>query len=248
MVRSVEATKRRAEKRKRTELEQRKVDNIDAAKAIGRESDVSTKLEALQKAYKHAKREYKQSNNDDTTTKEERDEFKRVKSIAKKALKDAKVDKNVVEKEDDLQNYQQIITGLLTGTRETNSYPSTLSEPGSWVCPSCNNHNYASRHVCNSKTCDVKRPVDVIVPPHYHNNKHNITSMKPQSRHDPTTSKTLIWAKQATSETIEKNQDLRKRYIATGGEGMEDADVTRAKLLLERDERKRLKKEARKKK
>lgn len=92
MVRSVEATKRRAEKRKRTEREQRKADNIDATKAIDRESDQrssATKLEALQKAYKHAKKEYKQSDND-TTTKEERDELKRLKSDAKMALKDAK--------------------------------------------------------------------------------------------------------------------------------------------------------------
>ena len=267
MVRSVEATKRRAEKRKRTELEQRKVDNIDATKAIDRESDQrssATKLEALQKAYKHAKKEYKQSDND-TTTKEERDQLKRVKSDAKKALKDAKTDDN--KSQDDLQNYQQIITGLLTGTKETNHridpYPSTLTEPGSWVCPSCTNHNFASRHICNSKTCDVKRPADVIVPPHY-NNKHNNnkradtatssskespnTSSSRRSRHDPTTSKTLIWAKQATPETTDKNQYLRKRYIDTGGEGMNDADLTRAKLLLERDERKRLKKEARNRK
>ena len=72
--------------------EQRQADNIDATKAIDRESDQrssATKLEALQKAYTHAKKEYKQSDND-TTTKEERDGLKRVKSDAKKALKDAK--------------------------------------------------------------------------------------------------------------------------------------------------------------
>lgn len=116
-----------------------------------------------------------------------------------------------------------------------------LNEPGSWICPGCKNHNFASRNACHSKTCDEKRPAGIPVPPRFQH-----PTAKP--RHDPDTSKTMKWAEQASTDTVENNQALRKRYKETGGEGMTQADVTRAKLLLERDERKKQKKELKKKK
>jgi hypothetical protein len=44
-------------------------------------------------------------------------------------------------------------------------------------------------------------------------------------------------------EKINQNLELRKRYKETDGEGMSEDEVKRAKLLLERDERKKMKKE-----
>jgi hypothetical protein len=68
------------------------------------------------------------------------------------------------------------------------------------------------------------------------------TTPKPAPRHDEETSKTLSWAKQANKATLSKNQELRQRYQETSGEGMSPEDVERAKTLIARDERKRLKK------
>ena len=300
MARSTEATKRRAEKRKRTVPDQRKVDNRDAAKREDREQSnriqkgerqetgESSKaqlksvvgLDAIRNAYKLAKKEYKQSE-DKNKSIQSQVELKRVKSNAKKALKEAEAAGG------GLQHYQQISTGLLDGVRGDDNtstptptvtkpanaatatatatatgeeeqiivngekrkdnknrlvdpYRAILAEPGSWVCASCTNHNFASRAVCNSKTCNNKRPAHVIVPPRFqHPSK--------KSRHDPATSKKMKWGAQASAETVDKNQDLRKRYVETGGEGMEEADVARAKLLLERDERKKRKKLLKKK-
>ena len=50
------------------------------------------------------------------------------------------------------------------------------------------------------------------------------------------------WAKQATQDQIERNAQLRKQYLETKGEGMNEEDVQRAKALILRDERKKAKK------
>ena len=61
-------------------------------------------------------------------------------------------------------------------------------------------------------------------------------------RHNEETSKKLIWARQADSEKISRNKDLRQRYQETAGEGMDAEDLERAKLLVARDQRKKDKK------
>lgn len=116
-----------------------------------------------------------------------------------------------------------------------------LDEVGAWKCPQCGNHNFASRNWCHSKTCDQRRPSDIPRPPRSNNSEYTSAYSKP-SRHDPETSKKLVWAKQADQSTLSTNQQLRKRYKDTGGEGMSAEDVERAKLLIARDERKREKK------
>mmetsp|Transcript_46800 Transcript_46800/g.54700 ORF Transcript_46800/g.54700 Transcript_46800/m.54700 type:complete len:202 (+) Transcript_46800:114-719(+) len=53
-----------------------------------------------------------------------------------------------------------------TPTTPTNRNTSSGDlEEGAWHCPSCGNHNYASRAVCNSKTCHEKRPNANAKPP-----------------------------------------------------------------------------------
>ena len=71
------------------------------------------------------------------------------------------------------------------------------------------------------------------------------TAKKP--RHDEETSKKLVWARQADSTTLSKNQELRQKYKETGGEGMDPKDLERAKLLIARDERKKERKNKKKK-
>jgi hypothetical protein len=108
-----------------------------------------------------------------------------------------------------------------------------LTEPGAWACKNCGNHNFASRKYCNSKTCTERRPRELAPQ----------SSSKPKPRHDAETSKTIEWGENAPVEKINQNLELRKRYKETDGEGMSEDEVKRAKLLLERDERKKMKKE-----
>ncbi|CAJ1932330.1 unnamed protein product [Cylindrotheca closterium] len=63
-----------------------------------------------------------------------------------------------------------------------------------------------------------------------------------KQRHDPETSKALVWAEQAKEDKLVQNQALRKKYQETGGEGMDPEELERAKLLIARDERKKQKK------
>ena len=112
-----------------------------------------------------------------------------------------------------------------------------LGEPGAWHCKGCGNKNFPSRSSCHSKTCDEKRPAGVFVPPRY--------KRPTSSRHDESTSKNQKWPKQADQSTLELNGALRKRYLETGGEGMKEEDVNRAKILIARDERKKDKKKMR---
>eukprot|EP00536_Pseudo-nitzschia_multiseries_P011174 jgi/Psemu1/28073/gm1.28073_g len=152
---------------------------------------------------------------------------------------------------------------------ETNNANATaddpMKEPGAWICPKCQNSNFASRRYCNSKTCDQVRPFSDANtnadakpyartkpmtrpnhprPPHRNTKPPRSTEKKPPktTRHDPETSKELVWAKQADSTALSKNQELRRMYRETGGEGMDPSDLERAKLLIARDERKRGKK------
>lgn len=190
MARSEEAIRRRAEKRSRTEDEQREYDR----KAMYEE--------AAKKKKKEASREHQQQ-----------------------------------------QQQQQ-------GEQQREIDP--LQEPGAWECPGCGNHNFASRNWCNSKMCDEHRPSHISAPVKQRRPKATEgvwASEMPKrgsragaSRHDPETSKVVVWTKQADSQTLEKNQQLRQRYQETEGEGMYEEDIERAKILIARDERKRQKK------
>ena len=71
------------------------------------------------------------------------------------------------------------------------------------------------------------------------------TNRVKKSRHDEVTSKKLVWARQADSKKLSKNQEVRQRYRETGGEGMDSQDLERAKLLIARDKRKQEKKNKR---
>eukprot|EP00980_Cylindrotheca_fusiformis_P018218 scaffold5901_cov116-Cylindrotheca_fusiformis.AAC.11 len=165
---------------------------------------------------------------------------------------------------------------------------SPLNETGAWQCPKCQNRNFASRRVCNSKTCNQVRPSHIPVPSpsskrrfwegsgsasssskrprdvpssswrctcgrkNFANQCSNSycqlarpeRKKKAKPRHDEETSKTLVWANQADDAVLTKNQELRKRYQETNGEGMELEDVERAKVLIARDERKRQKRKS----
>ena len=109
-----------------------------------------------------------------------------------------------------------------------------MTEPGAWTCPSCSYQNYASRDQCFNRSCRQSRPEGSSVSKSASSNK--------RKRHDPATSKQLVWSQQADAKTLTKNQELRERYRATNGEGMSQEDAERAKILITRDERKRQKK------
>jgi hypothetical protein len=213
MARSKDALHKRAEKRNRSVKEQRKADSNDMEKAVINENNKRQKMNDRELSPPV-------SSNPPTTVEAPRDEIK--------------------------QQPQQDPTVFAEQQKEI------LSEPGAWTCQGCGNRNFASRTFCNSKMCDERRPSGSSSSPRTKVNPRPTLSkpaFKPKSqrqRHDPETSKILVWAENASSDKIESNLKLRKQYQETGGEGMSEEDITRAKTLLERDERKKLKKQAQK--
>jgi len=122
--------------------------------------------------------------------------------------------------------------------------PEQMKEPGAWICPGCGNHNFASRRLCHSKTCNERQPSDAsgaVV------RQQSPAEVKKNTRHNSATSKSLSWAAQADESTIQANQSLRQRYAETNGEGMTDEERERAEILITRDKRKQEKKRQRKK-
>eukprot|EP00977_Amphora_coffeiformis_P014648 scaffold4151_cov162-Amphora_coffeaeformis.AAC.10 len=123
--------------------------------------------------------------------------------------------------------------------QETIPKDDRLQEPGAWECPTCGNHNFASRRSCHSVTCRQERPSSVPAPSPHKKQKRN---HRPSSdgATDTTTSTWNIPV--ADASTLATNQALRQRYIETNGEGMTEEEQERAKILVARDERKRQKK------
>ena len=113
-----------------------------------------------------------------------------------------------------------------------------IMEPGAWDCPSCSSKNYASRDKCFNRSCGRPRPGTQNTEPV----SKLSSSINKRKRHNPETSKQLVWSKQADAKTLTKNRELRERYRSTNGEGMSQEDIDRAKVLIARDERKRQKK------
>lgn len=123
----------------------------------------------------------------------------------------------------------------------TNHYqPSPFHEEGAWNCPKCQFQNFASRERCKGFQCQERRRATTDGSSSITNVGGSTSSR--HSRHDPETSKMLVWSKQADSNTLNKNQELRKKYLEkNGGEDMSPEDIERAKILIARDERKRQK-------
>ena len=141
-----------------------------------------------------------------------------------------------------------------------------MKEDGAWICTKCNNSNFASRRVCNSKTCDQPRPsmpsssyqrgtersqpggIDSVREERQQHRRPSRTdkskTTKSRPRHDETTSKKLLWSKQAPRGILSKNQELRQQFHASKGTGtgMDPKDYERAKILVLRDQRKQEKK------
>ena len=110
-----------------------------------------------------------------------------------------------------------------------------------WACPSCGNLNWAKRAVCNSKTCDERRP-GAGGSTRKKGGGGRAHKKAKQAWTDPAVAR--AWAPQADAATVARNQDLRAQYQADPG-AMSEADRARAKMLIERDARKKAKKAAR---
>jgi len=114
-----------------------------------------------------------------------------------------------------------------------------MQEAGAWTCPTCGNNNFASRRRCNSKMCDTERPTEATKAAEAANKGQRIVP-----RHLPMMAGK--WPEQKSKEGIEFQQYLRKCY--RGEDGFDPTDLTveeskRAKVLVERDQRKNDKKE-----
>ena len=101
------------------------------------------------------------------------------------------------------------------------------SESEKWLCKKCKNENWLRREVCNSKTCDERRPAGITPPP-----LHKTTTPAPSAKPSPASS----WAPQASDEQIKKNEELLRMLKA--GEAMDEESKIRAQVLKKRRERK----------
>jgi len=115
-----------------------------------------------------------------------------------------------------------------------------LDEDGAWLCGSCGNQNFASRKICNSKTCRQRRPKpgEVVLPLSAKIDK------KPDTKSDskkPAHLPALAWPEQAGPERIEYNRLLRERH-ARDPDSLTEEEKERADQLVARDERKKDKK------
>jgi hypothetical protein len=228
MARSEDALKRRADKRQRSEGEQRQADREDMQKSTKR------RLEEEKKAAQTL-------NNNEEDPMKEAGAWKCTGCGNENFASRNWCNSTTCNESRPYQFGPPSSRGgpPTTGRRDekrSGSQPNpALDEPGAWDCDSCGNRNFASRDVCHSKTCHQQRPG---APPSRDRAKPNKAP-----RHDEATSKTVVWGKQADRNTVSKNQELRDRYQETGEEGMEPEEIERAKLLIARSERKRQKKE-----
>lgn len=253
MARSEDALKRRASKRQRTDSEQRQADRIDMRKqqekALGtirtnREGDRPQKR-SLPPGPKGLSGGRANSGTVKTIADHERRQ-NRLDDRGGITSRSSDTKHRIVV--DDHRRQSQ------PGAGNANEDEDPMKEPGAWICPSCQNTNFASRRYCNSKTCDHPRPAtespkNTKIPGDSRKRKsrsddprREVETRRRPSRHDETTSKKLVWAQQADRRTLSKNQELRRRFQETGAEGMDEADAERAKILVARYERKTVEK------
>jgi hypothetical protein len=249
MARSEEAIIKRALKRERTEDEQRRADRTDMYK----QQEKKAKQEQEAKRLRSTAPSYYGPTS--TTIKLKKDNSKTTTIKSTPTQQPSKKASNMDFKDHrQRENQRPAPQKNLDGTTTTND-EDAMKEPGAWICPKCSNSNFASRRYCNSKTCDEPRPFDADYNMREKKNTIEKSSIRHRSlrntssasrptkvqRHDEETSKKLVWAEQADPTKLSKNQELRQRFLESGGEGMTQEDIDRAKILLARDERKKSK-------
>jgi hypothetical protein len=128
-----------------------------------------------------------------------------------------------------------------------------LKEDGSWICSACNNHNFASRRICNSKTCNQPRPGGNYGFKQTNNKHYKVVSKRSfnilvanrknkSSDGEGNASRVLLpklkWPTQAGPGRILYNQNLRERFKLDRTK-LNDVELERALILIKRDERKK---------
>ena len=89
---------------------------------------------------------------------------KRNRSIEEQRLKDNMEDGNKINSNNDnvkkrkMEDNNNNNYSSFTKNDNPNNIIDPLKEDGAWICPTCGNHNFASRKSCNSKTCKTIRP------------------------------------------------------------------------------------------
>jgi hypothetical protein len=138
--------------------------------------------------------------------------------------------------------------------------PDNEPEGERWICDVCNNSNLTkrSKDLCNR--CQRPRPILIPqCPPvktsektRVQPNSTNIklSSRSPALQRQSLTQNTSQWKIEKPSEDqLLRNQNLRERYLDEElRKDLSETDIQRAKILIERSERKKLKKVHRKSK
>lgn len=187
MARSQDAMRKRAEKRNRTLPEQYKADSADMRKRLEEEAAVKK-----QRMIEHANASiqidteaighYGPTKISQPKPNLEVDQkAAAAAAVAPSVKKEEKVKAAPIEKKEEHSSTSNTnkAAAAAPDTRNTRTYKRTnstihnkfgstkidpLAEQGSWKCPGCANHNFASRSTCNSKTCNETRPTDCLLP------------------------------------------------------------------------------------
>mmetsp|Transcript_5725 Transcript_5725/g.9035 ORF Transcript_5725/g.9035 Transcript_5725/m.9035 type:complete len:351 (-) Transcript_5725:132-1184(-) len=236
MPRSEEAILRRALKRQRTEEEQRRADRLDMFKQQERSN-----AKAMKEVNKSRGRQLpsKDMETNNHAYRQELGTGKEPWIPTKDPMKEPGAWTCPKCQNSNFASRRFCFSKTCNEPRPSSLGSTQNASDGSWICPACSNLNYSSRKVCFSKSCGQRKPI--VGSPLAHQRSDRVETKK-RPRHDGETSKKLIWANQADSEKLSKNQELRQRYLETGGEGMTQEDRERAEILVARDERKKAKK------
>jgi hypothetical protein len=242
MARSEEALKRRAEKRQRTDTEQRLADRIDMRKQQEKAQGGATKIHQSSSNSPNRKQPQSpvcDSHNGSVTnnTGDGRKNGGNPKCRSQEFSHDrhALPRPYVAKGEDDGDNrHSQSQSGVTNATKNTDE--DTMKDLRQSDAPPSHGHNAKCTDDSRKRKSEMEdQPCEGVrdAPPQQ---RHR----QPLSRHDEARSKKLVWAPQGDPIRISRNRELRLRFQETKGMGMDETDVQRAKVLIARDERKKV--------
>eukprot|EP00518_Triparma_eleuthera_P022952 CAMPEP_0197554998 /NCGR_PEP_ID=MMETSP1320-20131121/12474_1 /TAXON_ID=91990 /ORGANISM="Bolidomonas sp., Strain RCC2347" /LENGTH=201 /DNA_ID=CAMNT_0043115957 /DNA_START=30 /DNA_END=632 /DNA_ORIENTATION=+ len=119
-------------------------------------------------------------------------------------------------------------------TKSSNLLPVPKPPATKWKCSKCGNENWLRREVCNSKTCQERRP------PSLASAAAAVQRSAKEPRPSAKPAAASSWAPQAPPEKIKENEELLRRLEA--GEELDEESRSRAEVLKKRRERKLQKK------
>ncbi|GMH47517.1 hypothetical protein TrRE_jg10257 [Triparma retinervis] len=251
-MRSKEAVERRAKKRGISVTAMWKLEQENVKKGVDREKQRRKLMDASGPTEKEGNAKAVGDVKQKIVAKEKIETAVDVKDIVKDVIEDVKADHEDNGDDESSDNSSVSSDNNSVSSSSSSSVASSCSsssgdsptiktplkpiEPGSWVCGKCGNENFARRMVCNTKTCRAPRP----------EGSKSGGSEGAGEKRKAAEEKKVEWKAQASEEQIVVNMELRRRYKDPELRGkMSEEELGRGKALVERDERKKIKKQKR---